>query len=250
MVNINDEYEYDRSEFTVIPSLEGLHRELIEETIKEQIANPFKTSTDFMDSYSYMLDTILETATGEDNIGDIEYDARVFYQDIIQKIDDRFGLGVNMDVICQYNVEDVRTFAESLYKFFILDYSKNIKKFYTRYILSHQNEIQSALDTNNKKDVTTIAYKKKVSNKFISYALSDLENIISYIRDLSIPNQDFIEYYNQDKLEVSNIEKAIECGIIEGDFVDNFIGKIELGYGYDEIMSNIRNSLFNKGIKK
>lgn len=250
MVNIHDEYEYDRSEYTVIPSLEGIHRELIEESLNEQIDDPFRTSTDFMDSYSNILDTILQTATGEDNLSEILYDARLFYQSIIEKIDKRFGLGIDKDKLFQYNVSDIRIFAEAIYKFFILDYSKNIKKFYTRYILSHQSEIQGNLDTSSKKDVTTISYKKKVSNKFISYALSDLENIISYIKDLDISNYDFIEYFNHDKLEVSSIEKAIECGIIEGDFVDNFIGKIELGYGYDEIMSNIRNSLFNKGIKK
>ena len=87
-----------------------------------------------------------------------------FFVFIMERINDKFDLGLDVNSIA--SSKEAIEIGEAIYKYFILRYTKNITRFITKYIFKNKKTIcQYYSDLNGqKKDVSTLAYKKQIKN--------------------------------------------------------------------------------------
>lgn len=245
----DEDFEEDRDEYILIPSIKDLHVELIEESIKDQINNGFGSSANFVEAFSEEIAKSLESNLDEDVRKNIEIEAERFYCSVIDMVDSKFKLDVDLDQIAGYRYDTIQEITEALYQFFIIDYAKNIKKFYVKYITENQDMLGEQFELNKRKDVSTISFKKKIVSRNIAIILSNINSVIEYINDLDIDPSEFISYFNNERYEVRVISDAIDNFYITGNFVPYFLSEMDESYQgdeYDTILLNIQNSLYKK----
>lgn len=242
------EIEDDNDEYILIPKLKDLQKELLEECLKDQINDPYSSSTNFIEPYKESVFMALRNDLSEETKASILEDNDNFYTSILEMINDKFDLGIDMTAISN-DRDYLMNLTEAIYEFFIINYMKNIKKFFVKFITHNQSDIAEMFDNGKKKDVSTIAFKKKIVSKDIATILANIDSVLSYIYNLNIDSQEFISFFNQDKYEVRVISDAINNFIITGDFVGEFLSDIGINKqtgGYDTIIVKIQNSLYEK----
>jgi hypothetical protein len=244
-----NEEEYDLSSNTDIDMLLiDLPLDLLKENLRSQINDPLSTDVNYIES---VIDKIreMQNAYGEneDAVKNINTLIINFFGFIIEEIDNRFGLMMNMDY---GNTEETMETAVVLYYFLILRYRKNVTKFLYRFILKNKKKLVEEFEGQyKKKDVTTISLKKKMKNKDDILIISCLPNIIKYIMNLDIEPMDFLKYSaNDESYEGNYINNMILEGVLIGDFIESYLDIIQEDYDYvlDEIQTDIKLKLMNK----
>lgn len=247
MVHDSD-FEDDNDEYILIPKLKDLQTELLEECIKAQIADPHSSSTNFIEPYHDDLIVALKSEMSDDTRTAIMQDAEEFYTTILMLINNKFNLDIDMTTVSRNN-DYLVTLTDAIYQFFIIDYVKNIKKFFVKFITQNQSDIAAMFDSDKKKDVSTTVFKKKLLSKNMVTILSNIDAVLSYIYNLNIDAADFIDFFNQDRYEVKVISDAIDDFVITGDFVQSFLSEIgnnQQTGGYDIIILKVQNALYDK----
>lgn len=246
----NEEYE-PSTRVEIDSILAELPFNLIKESVIEQINDPLSTNIDYLDIIIEKCDVFKQTyGNDEDVISELNEILRKFFISIIETIDNKFDLGLDINTISAGN--DVIEIGEVLYHYFILRYAKNISKFMTKYIITNKKALADYYNDKNKKDVSTLAFKKQIKNPEDLAIITNLPSIIKYIINLDIDPYDFIDLSTgSDNYEGMVIKSLIDSHKMIGDFVNNYIGLSVDKYDYiiDEIQTDIKMRIIKKLIK-
>jgi hypothetical protein len=233
--------------------LEELSQDLLSESIKYQIQNPFSSKTNLLQEF---IDEYDETAEWLDGNDEATYTnnniAMNFYVSVIKMIDEKFKLDIDYTTIESLNVDGLRNLTEGLYTFFIIKYEKNVAKYLTGLILDFKDTIIDNLDKDglDTDSVSYVSYKRKLTNPKDVYIFTEINNVIQQIRTIELSVDDFIEYFNEEKFEVAIVKYAVDNFIITGEFVKDFLEPV-FGYDvqnddFDRIISDVLQNLFKK----
>lgn len=243
----NDEYELaSNTEIDIL--LVDLPFDLIKENLRYQINNPLSSNVNYVESLVEKFLVIRENyAENEDAIQGIENMITNFFGFLIEEIDKKFNLSITTEL------DEPETYIKvgtSLYNFLILRYKKNITKFIFKFIMKNKKLLVEEFEPSyKKKDVTSIAIKKKIKNKDDILILSNLPSIIKYIMSLEMEPLEFIRYASNDENYEANYIKSL---ILEGKIIGNFIPTyLEVIINdYNDVMDEIQTDVKMKLIKK
>ena len=247
-------YDKDEYEITTSTEMETLLAELpfdlIKESIIDQINDPVNSSTNYIDVILDKCELYKEEfKDNEDLISELNEKLLDFLVSIMSNINDKFQLGLDIETISSYsNAVEIGT---SIYKYFILRYHKNIIRFFTKYIFNNKKSICDYYNesTNQKKDVSTLAYKKHIKNPEDLCIITNLPSIIKYIINLDIEPIDFLELSaNSENYDVCIIKELVNSGRLIGNFVPAYINLCVDSHDYilDELHTDIRLKIMKK----
>lgn len=246
MFYINDE-EYELCSDTEIDLLlVDLPIDLIKEQLKAQINNPLYTNVNYVETVVDKFRLLSEEyGDNEDAIKNINNFISDFFLFIINEIDERFGLEIEVDESC---LQEVIETGLVLYNYLILRYKKNITKFLYKFIMKNKKRLVEEFEGYKKKDVTSISLKKKIKNKDDVIILSNLPYIIKFILDLEIEPLDFLNYSSSNNYyEGLYISNLIEEGNLVGNFVDKYLEVIKQDRDVlDEVLADVKLKILKK----
>jgi hypothetical protein len=248
-MSIIREDEYELSSNTEIDMLlSDLPLELIKENLRQQITDPLSTNVNYVeiieDKLREMRNMYGENDDAVTNINSLALD---FFSFIINEIDTRFGIGIDIDFSDADQAAEIGT---ALYSFLILRYKKNVTKFLFRYIMKNKKRIVEDFGASKRKDVTTNSLKKKIKNKDDVLIISNLPDITSFIMNMEIDTSDFIKYScGEGYYEGMVLRNLIDSGQLVGEFVEEYFSLIQNNYDFvlDEIQTDVKLKIMNKG---
>lgn len=243
----NEDHELATS-YEIDNLLADLPFNLIKESISEQITDPMSTRVNYIDVITDKVSIYRSQFEGNaEALGEINVAVRDFFEFILNKLNDQFNLGLDIEsIISGENVEEVGT---CLYKYFILRYTKNITRFVTKYIFKNKKFLSEKYGDKSKKDVSTLAFKKQIKNKEDLVILTNLPSIIDDVIKSNISNEEFLKYsVSTDSYEAYIISGLISNNKLIGDFVDDYIGLCidQHDHVFDELQTEIRQKIINK----
>jgi len=244
------EEDYDLLSNTEIDMLlVDLPFELIKENLRYQINNPLSSNVNYVESVIEKFMVLRDTySENEDAIANINTMVMNFFGFLIEEIDRKFGLSINRELLD--DPESCIKVGSALYNFLILRYKKNITKFIYKFIIKNKKMLVEEFESSYKrKDVTSIAIKKKIKNKDDILILSNLPVIIKYVMNLEVEPLDFIKYASNDEnYEATIIKSLILEGQILGNFVPTYLDIIVNDYNdiLDEIQTDVKLKLIKK----
>ena len=212
LADLYDDLEIDSDELIELPELQSIHRELIDESIKEQIEDPFDSTVDFVDEYFTLVNNQLDKSEENPDIRDqIITDARQFCMDVLKMIDTKYDLDVNYE-----EIEDMNLTEQGL---------------------------------KDKNDVVTTSMKSKLIDERAARIITNLRTVIGYIDDLDIDGLELLGYFNPDRYDVYVFTNAINDMIVSENFVTKFFKVLTSEYE-DEHFSEVYISIESGLIKK
>lgn len=204
--------------FDVERILGDLPIDIIKENIKSQIDDPLIFTTNHCDQVYETLDEAM------DEIGHIdEYKNELielrddFNSFLITELDSRFMLGVDLDNLQSYEMEEI---GKHSYEFFVVNLKENITNFLMNYICLNKSYLASLFtDEYKRKDVTTNNMKKLTKNKDDVVILANIISVIYHILDLEIDPDDFMEM-------------AVEPGEYSGEMVKEYVRSFKIANNF------------------
>lgn len=230
--------------------LSDLPVDLIKESLKFQIQNPLSTNVNYVENMVDRYRVLRAEFDGNtDAISKLDSMTIDFYEFIIEEIDEVFDLSLNTGA--WDGLESAQNIALTLYSFMVLKFRKNITRYLHRFITKNKKDLISSFgpDDLKKKDVTSIAIKKKIKNKDDIQIISNLPSLISHTLNLDIDPMDFISYVaKDDNYEASIIRNLILEGNLLGNFVKPYFEIIRNEYDgvLDEIHTDVKMKLLKK----
>lgn len=251
LTDLVDNYEVDNDELIELPQLKGLHYELINENIRDQIEDPTESRVNFIDQYFLSVEN--ELNDNEENIElvqNLKADVVKFCLEVITLLDDKYNLNIDRDAIEDLNLEKMKSLTYALYEFFVIKYVKNLKKFYIKYIMSHLDDICNVFASEQEpNDIMYYSFKEKLKDPRAVTILVNLDKVIEYINTLDIDGMDLIGYYNPERYDIYIISEAMQDLLISETFVDAFIEP--MNDKYDEtIFTRVKLSIESSLLKK
>ena len=247
-LSIYEDYEVDSEEAIELPDIRAMHYELINESIKEQIEDPFESKSNFVEEYFETVDKQLElNGENPEVFSNLKNDVETFCNEVINMIDAKYNLDANIEDL---ELEDLKNLTLSLYSFFIVKYPKNIKKFFVKYIIANKDTIADALSSyNSKSDSVSISLKEKMSDPKIALILSHLRAVIEYIDSLDLNALDLMAVFNPERYDVYIITNAINDMVIGENFTHSFFYPLvneSEDDNFDNVFLSIEYSLMKK----
>ena len=251
ITDILEDVEIDNDELIELPELKSLHSDLIDESIKEQILDPFESNVNFVDEYFSIFDKQVENAEENPDLKEqLTTDAKRFCEEVLNMIDDKYDLGIEDETLAEMNVEEIKDLTYAVYDFFVIHYPKNIKKFFVKYIIRNIDTISEALSSlRNKNDVMTNSMKSKLNDERAACIIANLRTVISYIDDLDLKGLDLLAYFNPDRYEIYVLTNAIQDMTISENFVHDFFRVLNTDYEdehFTEVYISIESGLIKK----
>lgn len=243
----DDEYE-PASSYEATDLLADIPFDLIMANIMEQIDDPLANKINYVDIIVDKCEICKEVLShDEDAIRQINEELRDFFTKIIQAMDDKFNLVIDLEGLATYN--DIIEIGKVLYEYFIIRYTKNISKYIVNYINEHKKEFVDYYSGRGQKDVTSIAHKKSVDNPDDLIILSNLASIVNYIVGLDVTPYEFVSLTGgKNNFNCATIKSLIINNQLVGDFVSQYIDVSVTGHDYlvDEILTDIKTKLAKK----
>ena len=251
LADLYENYETDNDEVIELPELEAAHRELINETIKEQIADPFDSNVNYVDEYFNMMEKQLDRAEENPDLrSQIVSDGKKFCQEVLGLLDKKYNLDLNDEELEDMNLEDLQPICCALYDFFTVHYARNLKKFFIKYIIQNIDTINDAMQSlKDKNDVVTTSMRGKLTDERAAIIIANLRKVIDYIDDLDLDGLEVLSYYNSDRYDIYIITNAINDLIIGENFVRPMFKMLTVDYE-DENFTDVYISIESGLIKK
>ena len=245
-------YDHEQYELSTPSEMNSLLAELpfdlIQESIYEQIDDPVSTNIDYVDIIIEKCKVFkTEYVNDDDIIAEVNENLRMFFINIITRINDKFDLCMDVEELAQNS--NIVEIGEVLYRYLILRYIKNVSKYITKYIFTHKKELAEYYSDKNKKDVSTLAFKKQIKNPEDLSLITDLPSIIKFIINLDIEPYDFVDLNTgKDSYEGTVMKSLILNNKLVGDFVGNYIRMSMDDHEYlmDEIQTDIKMRILKK----
>lgn len=228
--------------------LADLPFDLIKENILEQIQDPLINNINYMDviiDKCGVCKNMLEHDS--DSIAQINNALESFIISVVDFIDRRFGLALDLNELASSNA--IVDIGRCIYEYFILRYKKNISKYVINYIKHHKDDLVDYYSDKQKKDVTTLSHKKHVKDPDDLVIVSNLPSIVEYIINLDITPYEFVNLSaGRSHYNASVIKGLISADRLIGDFVHKYIEASldEHDYFIDEIQTDIKVRLISK----
>lgn len=252
IANLADNVEVFGDEVIRMPMLKELSGELLVECIDEQIDDPTSTKINFLETFKESYDEDLEEATGDDDgIKELNDIANEFYYSVLGKLNKKYQLGLDEDVIFSSGGPDLQNITDGLYQFFLIDYQENITTYISKMIIAMKDALSENITkeklSNN--DAVTSAMGKKIKNGAYATILANINAAINLIKEIEMDPLDFVKLFDDEVFSVAVLKYGIKKGLINGDFVSAFIkpfyDRIQDDV-YDEIMLNIQQYIFEE----
>lgn len=229
--------------------LSELPLSLVKENIISQFEDPLEYRkkdhiTTFINMYLFSKENMDPFEDDKDVLMQLRYNFYSFMQDLFKSF---LGIGfVNFDDMSE---EDQDTLIHYTYRFFLINIKKNFVCLILNYI--EKNREEYIFDEDRRKDVTTLSFKREITDPKDIYILSNLSDIIDSILGMDITVDDFFENCDDDDpyLETMFVSSKYDQFIITGNFVENYINMIDSDFK-SEIESKIRNKILKKYKKK
>jgi hypothetical protein len=223
---------------------------LMKENIKAQFQDPLEHRkkdhmTTFLRMYQYSKENVDAYEDEDlDSLHELRDDFYVFMQRMFM---DYLQLGfVNFDDMGEDEQDSLMHYT---YRFFLINIKRNFVQFVLGYINKHRELFEN--EDNKRKDVTTMSFKKEITDPTDVYVLSNLYRIIDDILgndDLDI--DEFFELCDEDNsLETRLVQEAFNNDTITGNFLPHYIEMLDEDFK-SEIESKVRNKILKKYRKK
>ena len=254
-VSLDQDLEEVEDDIIEISSLKDLSRELIEECIKDQITNPFYSSTNYIEQFmeAYELD---KDQTYDDTDYNVELDqtALEFFHKVLLLLDEKFNLCLDLQTVFDLNIENIKSITSAIYEFFIIDYEENISDYIISIVLESKDLIVKDIIKNKIGNETlSIRYKERINNATYLTLISNTDIIIKMIKDFTYDISQFTTFFDMDEYNIRIINDCIENLIINGDFIPKFIEPLyskSKDSVYDSIVLKIQQKIYNKYISE
>lgn len=246
MIITNDnEFAHVGETIMDVSELEELSHDLIEEFIDAQIEKPYEFRSNFVENFTEEYEKLVALNNDDsDVLASLRDDAREFYEELVRKINSKFDLDIDLDVIEELDFHGVQNVAEALYEFFIVNYIKNISKYLSNMIINNRKDISDELSSKTPStDVSTLGQIEKLGDNEFAIIMANINDTVAIARSMEITTLDFIELFNQDYFDVAVIKHCIENHVINGDFVESFTRYLSdetQDYVYDNVVSTIQ----------
>ena len=244
-------YDSDRYELStgteIDELLSDLPLDLLRENIKEQIENPLSTTTNYLNTVLEKYELLKNNfSENPDTLSQLNGYMDDFFQFIIDTLNNTLNLGINPNL----QHEELYKMSDALYNYFVINYRKNIVKFFYTFIKNNKRLLSDQYEKmGKKKDVTTLNYKKQLKNKDDVIILSNIPSIIDFIRDLNTRAEDFVSLTASDNtFDGRYVKYLMQHGEITGDFVDTYLNIIfdDNDHVLDEIQVDVKMKLLSK----
>lgn len=227
--------------FDVERVLGDLPIDIIKENIISQIDDPLTFSTNQADQvYDTISEAMEEFGHIDEYKGEIYELKDNFSIFLIQEIDKKFNLGIDIENLADYEIHDV---ARNCYNFFIVNLRDNLTRFISNYIYSNKLSISEEFGEEYKKrDVTTINMKKLTKNKDDIIILSNTSSIINYVLNLEYQPEEFMALASEDGEYVCGcVTEYVNSFKIAGNFVTDVLNELKFAHNdtIDEIAASI-----------
>lgn len=228
--------------FDIERILGDLPLELIKENITTQITDPLTYPSNYCDEVYDAFDEAKDEVGHIDEYrAELEGERNSFTNFLLQEMETKFDLGVDTNSMYDSEIESL---VRNCYEFFVIRFRDNMNSFLLNYILSNKMTISSLFDDEYKrKDVTTMNMKKQLDSREDILILSNLPDVINYILNQDITNEDFLNLAVEDGEYVGEeIINANSSFKLAGNFVASIIDEIKFTHNddIDEFCSNIR----------
>ncbi len=248
-------YDSDNYELVTSEEIDNLVAELpfdlLKENILEQIDDPVANHVNYMETIITKCKIFKEQFSDDpDVVRQVDDSLYEFISFIINKINDRFDLGIDLNAGFTY--DDMIVYGSAIYSYFILRYKKNITKFVINYINTHESNLIEYYGDKNKKDVSTLVYKKQIKRPEMLPIITNLQSIINFIIGLDIEPIEFVELsMNGSNYEANVVKRLIDNNIITGDFVRMYVDICIDDHEYivDDIYTKIKTKLIKNYVK-
>ena len=205
---------YEPNEIETEELLSEVPLSLMKENIVAQFEDPLEYRkkdhiTTFLNMYEYSKENVNIFEDEEmDNIVELRDDFYSFMQNLFK---DYLNIGfVNFD---DESEEDQNDLIHFTYRFFIMNIKKNFVSYILNWIDDHREVLMDA-DDEKKKDVTSMSFKKEITDPTDIYILSNLSDIIDMILNELVEDvliDDFFEKCSdEDCLETRLVSKAFD----------------------------------------
>lgn len=250
-----DDFEHITDDDDIIHTspLQELSDDLLEDGIKTQMEDPYNAHVDFLEQFAEQyLESMDEIDQDDEHYNKNKDIAWNFYQKVLEMLDKRFGLDLDVEKLGSLSIEGSKNIAEGLYTFFILKYNRNISKYIIKLIIDNEEALADALrkKDKNQENVSFSSWSRKLKDPKYVYLISHVNEVIETVRTMDVDPSDFIEYFNLEKFEVAVVEYAIRNMIIIGDFVPFFVGIVFDGDVqndvYDDIVGEVQHTLYKR----
>lgn len=244
---------YEPNEIDSDVLLSEMPLSLMKENIMSQFEDPLEYRkkdhiTTFLNMYQYSKENANIYEDEEmDNVIELRDDFYTFMQKLFK---DYLNIGfVNFD---DKSEEEQDNLIHFVYRFFIMNIKKNFVGYILNWIDDHR-DILMDVDGDKKKDVTSMSFKKEITDPIDIYILSNLSYLIDMILDELVEDvliDDFFEKCSdEDCLETRFVSNTFDETDISGNFLEKYVDMLDVDFK-SEIESKIRNKILKKYKKK
>lgn len=244
---------YEPNEIDSDVLLSEMPLSLMKENIISQFEDPLEYRkkdhiTTFLNMYQYSKENANIYEDEEmDNVIELRDDFYTFMQKLFK---DYLNIGfVNFD---DKSEEEQDNLIHFVYRFFIMNIKKNFVGYILNWIDDHR-DILMDVDGDKKKDVTSMSFKKEITDPIDIYILSNLSYLIDMILDELVEDvliDDFFEKCSdEDCLETRFVSNTFDETDISGNFLEKYVDMLDVDFK-SEIESKIRNKILKKYKKK
>ena len=252
MINMTDDDITSFGDDTLtVPCLKDLHDELLVECLDEQIKNPTSSHVYYLDEFKEAYEEDMEEANDdEDEKKELKSIHDRFYKTVLDKINRQYDLGLDEDVAFSLPSETLRTLAEGIYEFFIVEYTENVTEYFTEMVDKFQEALVTEITKNSDlKDIVSDFFKDKIKDESSAIIVANMNGAIKYLKDIDIDPGEFIDLFDCEKFSVAVVKNAIENGVITGNFIKRFLAPVfskSQGDVFDGIVVNTRQNVYEK----
>lgn len=243
---MQDEFDYTPNSIESDQFISEVSINLMKENIKAQFKDPLEYRKKdhiipFINMYHFSEDNADAYEDEDiDNIKELHDDFYAFMQRMFREY---LGIGfVDFDDM-SYSEQD--KLIHYTYRFFLINIKSNFVCFIMNYINENRDRWYSS-DSDKRKDVTSLSFKREVTDPVDVYILSNLHSIISDILSSDIDIDDFFEKCDDDRsLETVFVAKKFDDLVITGNFVAKYIEMLDYDF-ISDIETKIRNKILKK----
>lgn len=235
------ELEYTPNDITSDQFMSEVPLDLIKENIKYQFIDPLEYRkkdhiSTFISIYEYSVDNADAYENEDmDDFTSLRDDFISFMLNMFEKY-----LNIGFVDFWDKSIKDQHNLIHYVYRFFLM----NIRKNFIHYIMSCIDDDRSSYDIDEKKDVTTLSFKREVTDPVDIYILSNLHSIITDILKREIDVDDFLNRCD-DCLETNFVKDKFDSLDITGNFIDKYVEMVD-----NDFIANIETKIRNKILKK
>ena len=227
--------------FDIERLLGDLPIDIIKENIKSQIDDPLTFMTNHCDQ---VYETLDEAMVEVGHIDEYKYELQEIRDDfssfLITELDRRFNLGVDLDNLQTYEIEEI---GRNGYEFFVVNLKENIINFLKNYICSNKAYLAELFTEEYKrKDVTTTNMKKLTKNKDDVVILSNIISVIYHILDIELDPEDFMELaVEPGEFTGEIVKECVRSFKIANNFIYNLFNEVK--YTHNDIIDEFASEI-------